>query len=199
MPKSVSAQGASERPEDRIVGNPAECKDDARSDKLMPSPLLDAAFDLRGCRVVLGRKALDGIRDSNIQRTILRVQASGRAQSRTEPGSRPITDERNARSVGSETAGGQAKNQKPGILRSDAGHGTIVPVGVGEPQLIEVSREPATRAAVEECRHWSAPPQLEPAPAVQPRQWVPVWMEEGTSSSKLSMDHMSCTSDMSSI
>ena len=111
MPKPVSAQGASERPEDRVVGNPAEGEDDARGGKLMPSPLLNAALDLPGCGVVLGREALDGIRDSNVQRTILRVQASGRVQSRAEPGSRSITDEGNARSVGTEAAGSQAENQ----------------------------------------------------------------------------------------
>ena len=92
-----------------------------------------------------------------------------------EPPGRFISHEGNARTVGAEASWCESDDEQAGIHITQGANRAIVPIGVLNSEFLQVPNEPATRSAVLQF-HAKAPPQLEPAPAVQPRQWAPVEM-----------------------
>ena len=172
----MGAQADIEHAKDGVVRNSPEGEDGAGPANLIVKPSLPAALNLADRGLVLRRQALHCIRDSDAQRASMFVHTAVLLEPLYKPIGRAVADKRSSRAVGSRAPRGEAKHEQRCIDGTQCWDGRIVPVGVLLFEAAEVANKAAAGLALAQCGHCKAPPQLEPAPAVHPRQCVPVAM-----------------------
>ena len=172
----MGAEADIEHSKDGVVRNSPEGEDGTGSANLVVKPSLPAALNLADCGLVLRRKALHCIRDADAQRVSMLVHTGLFLESLQKPICRAVADKRFSRAVGSRAPRGEAQHEQRRIDGTQCWDRRIVPVGVLLSQAVELANKAAAGPALAQCGHCKAPPQLEPAPAVHPRQCVPVAM-----------------------
>jgi hypothetical protein len=196
----ADTQGRADRP----VGHAPEAEDGTESGclELCGEPGIGAGANLRSIGAVGWRQALDRIGDPHPPQAAFAIDQPRCSQAIPEPKRGGVAHEGNTRPICPSLTGGQPHDEQGSALGSSGGYWGVVPVWVSFLKLVEVRGESPAGSTRQKILHCSVPPQLEPAPAVQPRQWGPVAMEARAIRSKLSISQMVLPSEpvsMSSI
>ena len=172
------------------MGHFSESKHDGGLVEFQCEPSLNTPLYLVDPGPILGRKTLYSIGYARVDGLAVAVHQLGFPKARGEPFGGSVTDKRFPRSVGPHSAGSKTENKQGRVNGTNRWNWSIVPIRMYDSELIQVACETPTASTVYEGFHASAPPQLEPEPAVHPRQWSPVAMGPFVTASKLARFHM---------
>ena len=177
---------------DRPVGHGPEAEDRSESGclELCREPGIGAGTNLRSIGAVGWRQALDRIGDPHFPQAAFAIDQPCRDQAIPEPNGGGVAQERNTRSICPSLTGGQPHDEQGSAFGSSGGYWGVVPVRVRFSKFVEVLGESPAGSTRQKILHCSDPPQLEPAPAVQARQWGPVAMSAPSSAPKSLMSQM---------